>query len=152
MEIYTVSATPTVSTSPAYSAGDNVGGKITLTNALIKSSYAGRIKTITLSDASKQSAVIQVTFFNADPTTATLTDNSAQTIPVAELVKVIGTVSIEAANYSAYSASSCATIDCDLAVKLVTPSQTIYAALSTDGTPTYATTTALTLGVTLILE
>jgi len=149
--IHSVSATPTISTS-AYSVGDAVGGLITLTNALVKVSFSGTIKTVTLSDASKQNAVIQVTFFSSSPTTATITDNAALVIPVAELTKVIGTVSIESANYSSYSASSFATVECNLGVKLTGEGSTIYACLSTDGAPTYATTSALTLGVAILQD
>lgn len=146
-----ISATPTVSTAPAYSAGDAVGGLITLTNALVKSEFSGTIQSITLSDASKQSAVIHVTFFNANPSTATITDNSAITIPVAELTKTLGTVQIEAADYVPYSASSIATVNnINIGVKLMGEGQTFYCCLSTQGTPTYATITALTLNVAII--
>ena len=103
-----VTATPTVSLS-AYTAKDNMGGKITFANAgldrvadsTLSVINTGRIISVVLAYAAAATQVntIRVYFFNADPTASTLTDAAAMDIDDADLGKVIGQVAVTVATY-----------------------------------------------------
>jgi hypothetical protein len=148
----TILQIPTISTSPAYTAGDNVGAKITLASAVRVSGGTGIIQSITLSDKGKQSAATDVIFFSANPTNTTATDNTAQTIHDTDLLTIIGVVSIVAADWFAFVDNSVASkLGLGLAFKAV-GSTSIYAILVTRGTPTYTATTDLQLGVTILQD
>lgn len=147
-----ITATPTVSTSPAYTAADALGGKITLASAVRVSGGGGIIQALTLADKGKQSAAIDVVFFNADPSGTTFTDNGALTIADADLLAIIGVVSIAATDYSAFADNSIATkYGLGLAFKAV-GSTSIYACLVNRGTPTYTSTTDIQLAVKILQD
>ncbi len=99
-----VTATPTVSLT-AYTAKDNMGGKITFTDLTDKFNDApnntGRIISVVLANAAAVAQVntIRVFFFNADPTASTLTDAAAMDIGDADLGQVIGQVAVTVATY-----------------------------------------------------
>ncbi len=105
-----VTATPTVSLT-AYTAKDNMGGKITFANAgldrvsdsALSVTNTGRIISVVLANAAAVSQVntIRVWFFNADPTASTLTDAAAMDIDDADLGKVIGSVAVTKDTYGA---------------------------------------------------
>lgn len=60
----------------AYSAGDCVGGKLTLTDALRVVDGRGLIQSLFVLDASNTKPYLELIIFNADPTNATLVDQS----------------------------------------------------------------------------
>jgi hypothetical protein len=90
----TIASTPTVSTSPAYTSGDSVGGKISLASAVRLAGTGGTITSVTITDKGKQSAATDVVFFNADPSNTTFTDNGALTVHDTDLLTIIGVVPI----------------------------------------------------------
>jgi hypothetical protein len=141
-------ATPTVSAASIYADGDLVGGKITLASAVRAAGAGGVIQAITLTDLAKQSAAIDVIFFNADPSTTTFTDNAAFDVADAELVNIIGIVKLAAADYAAFNDSS-AICKTGINLPFVLAGTSLYAALVTRGTPTYAATTDVKLRVTV---
>ena len=93
-KIRTISVAPTVDTN-AYSTGDLVGPKQTLTGAGACDSSigplglcAGVIGSITITDLEKQSANFDIIIFSSNPTGTTFTDNAAFDIADADLPKV----------------------------------------------------------------
>jgi hypothetical protein len=90
----TIRITPTISTSPAYSVDDQLGGLQTLTTVSLNDSRALRLDSIGILDKGKQSATIDCLFFNAAPTIAS-SDNAALDITDANMSgKWIGTVTL----------------------------------------------------------
>lgn len=133
----------TVSTTPAYSSGDNVGGKLTLSNIVRVSGGSGVIQSLLVVDASNQKAAFDVLLFNADPTNTTFTDNGALTINSADVAKIVRRISVAASDY--VTVGGVAVAEIAVGGKPIVPASgtTMYAAVVTTSTPTYAATTAL---------
>ena len=136
--------TTAVSTTPAYTAGDAVGGKRTITNALRTSGGSGILESVQILDRANQKAAMELFIFDSDPSAATITDNAAFVFSTDDL-KVLAHVTIAATDYVTINSKAVATIK-GLGVALKgNATSTLYAALVTTGTPTYAATTDLQL-------
>lgn len=137
----TVSVTPTVSTSPAYEASDQVGGIQTLENAM-RSGGTAILQGVTVVDAGKQNAALTIFFFKSLPTVASV-DNGATTITDAELKKSVGHITVAADDYEDVAGGSVASVK-NVNLPLASGAQGhLYAVVMTTGTPTYASTTDL---------
>ena len=124
-------------TAGAYTANDNVGGKITLTSAARASGGTVRLNSIVLADHDGQEAEMDITFFNADPSGSTLTNDAATNVVVADAGKVAGTVTISPAHYYDLGDVSVANIQ-DINMLIATVgSANLYCAVTTRGTPTF---------------
>ena len=147
-QVVTPIATPTVSTSPAYTSGDSVGGKLSLANAARFSGGSGQIVSVTITDKAKQSAPIDILFFTADPTNTTFTDNGALTVNATDLLTLIGKVSVS--DYAAFATNSVGiATGFSIPFKLATGT-TLYAALVVRGTPTFTSTSDIQVAVGII--
>lgn len=143
---YTVSLkdTTAVSTS-AYTAGDAVGAKRTITGALRISNGSGVLQSITILDRSNQKAALEVFIFDSDPAAATITDNAAFVFSTDDL-KVLAHVTIAAADYITVNSKAVATIDgIGVTLKGANANTSLFAAVVAVGTPTYAATTDVQL-------
>lgn len=149
----TINVTPTISTSPAYASGDQIGGIMTLTDMIRQNSVLGygtsELVEITILDASKQNAAMSVYFFNKSPT-VTSVDNGAFAMTYANMQSsLLGVATIGASGtYSDLSATSaCTTANLNIPLKVLSSESNptnLYAIAVSRGTPTYTTTTALT--------
>lgn len=150
-----IEVTPTVSTSPAYTAEDQVGGIQTLTRACLSKNRGATLVSVAVHDAGKQSAALVVFFFDELPTVASV-DNGTITITDAEMAdKCIGTVTVPAANYTNVAGSSIATLpasSCGLYLKSKDINGALYVVVKTTGTPTYASTTDLTFRYSFVQD
>ena len=144
-DIAILEGTPTVDTS-AYASGDLIGDdKITLGDAVISRGYGGLIESVVITDLGKQSASIDVVFFTSDPSGTTFTDNAALDIADTDLVKIVGVAAV--ADWYAFNDNSVGQV-LNLALPFVLrDDENLYAALVSRGTPTYASTSDLTLRV-----
>ena len=129
----------TVSTSPAYTAGDAIGTKGTLTNACLSRSNRGEVRGVTINDLASQSADIDLVLFNADPTATTFTDNAALDIADADLSKI--TAVIPVTTHKTFADNSISQAKNIAYPFQCNSSGTLYYALVARGTPTYAATT-----------
>jgi len=156
-------ATPTISTSPAYSTGDQIGGIIELTNVFKdfyrafeprplgdggSTRWAGKatLKSINVTDISSQNANFDFWFFNQLPTVAS-SDNAALNIAGAQIIKLQHVYAFAPSAYSTTSANSAASIGgIDLVINQDTAALTdsiwVVAQIKSDA-KTYTTTTAL---------
>jgi hypothetical protein len=135
--------TTAVSTSPAYSAGDAVGAKRTIANA-VRTQGTGVLESVTILDRANQKAGMTLFIFDADPSAATITDNAAFVFSTDD-VKVIAQVNIASSDYVTTNSKAVAQ-KTGLGVALkVASGTTLYAALVTTGTPTFAATTDVQL-------
>jgi hypothetical protein len=148
-----VTVTPTISSSPAYTAGDQLGGIMTLTD-VIRQDSNGRFGTselveVTILDGSKQDSAIDIWLFNQSPT-VTSVDNGAFAMTYANMQsQAIGVIQIgTSGTYSDASATSmCSAANLNIPVQVANTASSptnIYAIAVARGTPTYATTTSLT--------
>ena len=150
-----LTATPTI-TAGAYSSGNLLGGLLTLAgaarvNADTGGLATGTIRTVTLTDKANQKSAVDVVFFVANPTNTTFTDHAAAAINVADLPNVAGHVSIVAGDYISLAASTNAVATKGgLGISYKIPSgSSLYACLICRGTPTYASTSDVSLRVTV---
>jgi hypothetical protein len=144
--------TPVVSTTPAYSAGDQVGGLNVIPNAAHDSGGVVLLQSISVIDKGKQKAALTCFFFDDLPTIASI-DNGAFDLTDAQMaLSCIGFVLIPSANYQDSSSNSIATVaNCGLMLKtnagnnaVPIPSgatkTSLWCVLMTTGTPTYVST------------
>lgn len=149
----TVVVTPTISTSPAYTAGDQLGGIMTIPNVIRQDPQTGdgyiEIAGITLLDGGKQDAILDIWFFNQSPI-VTSSDNAAFSMSDAnQAAQCIGCVILTTSNggYSDAALNSIGEWDNLNKILRVAGTQSapssIFAIAITRGTPTYTTTTDL---------
>lgn len=145
----TLTPTVTVSTSPAYTAGDAVGGKLTFTNAARFSGGSLDIGGIVLTDAIAQNAELDLVLFDSDPSASTLTDNAAVVVAAADLSKICARINLN--DYFVLGASGkSATYFFGISQPIKLASGTsLYGVLITRSTPTYSGTDNLTLKMTV---
>lgn len=149
-----VSVTPTISTS-AYATGDQIGGIMTLTDAVRFDSNESKgfseLVSVTILDSSKQNADIDVWFFKTSPT-VTSVDNGAFAMTAANMAaQCIGVVSAGVAYSDAAAVSVSSTCNLNLPLQVASGSN-IYAIAVVRGTPTYATTSALQFQFGIFLD
>lgn len=139
--------TITTSTSPAYSTGDQIGGINTIANAVVRNFKTGTLIDVVIIDKDGQNAAIDVYLFSASPTLVS-TDNAAFSISDSEAAaKLLGFVSVAATDYSSTAQNSIASPAAPkpIVIQPSAESTSIYAVLVSRGTPTYTSTSALTL-------
>lgn len=147
----TVSVVPTISTSPAYTSGDQLGGIMTLVDVVRQDSGTGigtsELHSVTILDGDKQDVAIDIWFFNVSPT-VTSTDNAAFSMSDAnQALQCIGCVSV-GTSYSDAALNSTSSDGKNIGLVLqangtsATPTN-LYAIAIVRGTPTYTTTTNL---------
>lgn len=131
----------TVSTSPAYTAKDSIGGKITLTGAIRVAGATSVLQSLMLMDRSGQKPTGFIQVFNADPAAATITDNAAF-VSSTDDAKIIATVPIIASDWVVPGTTKAfANIRNIGALVEAASGTTLYAAFVCDNTPTFVATT-----------
>lgn len=150
---YTVEVTPTVTVSlTAYTAGDCVGGKLTLANAVRVNGGTGVLQSLLLLDRANQKPNLTLLIYNADPTAATLTDNAALSNSTDD-VKVIAKVNVTSGDWETINSKAYASLSgLGLVLKAASGSATLYAALLTTSTPTFVATTDLQLRLGILAD
>jgi hypothetical protein len=134
--------TPTITVSTdAYEAGDCVGGKITLTDAMRVSGGSGVLQSITVIDVSATKPALELLIFNADPTAATLTDQAAVALST-DISKVIHRIPIYTSDYTTVASVSIADITVNKVVEAV-GSDNLYAVIVATGAHDFVAATDL---------
>lgn len=139
-----VQVTPTISTS-IYAALDIVGGTQTITDAMRVSGGSGVLQTITIADDANQKTPFDILIFDSAPSGGTYADQGALAHAAGDIDKLLGVVSVTAADYKTVVATSLAvaTVTAALPVK-ASGSANLYAIpIISSGTPTYAATSDL---------
>lgn len=147
----TVIVTPTISISPAYTSGDQLGGIMTIPDVVRIDSNTGlgfcELAEVTILDGAKQSSALDIWFFKVSPT-VTSVDNGAFAMTKAnQALQSMGSIQLAAANYSAAAAVSQGSWPnlnkCMQTNSTASSPTSIYAIAVVRGTPTYAATTDL---------
>lgn len=141
-----IAVTPTVSASPDYSAGDVVGGIMTIP-AAIRDTGTAILKNLTIRDSSNQKPDLYILLFNALPT-GTYTDNAAFAWGSDDFAKCIGYVMIGATDYLTLDSKAIGFADFTRLVKVAENenpgSRALYAIAVAVGTINLASTSDLT--------
>jgi hypothetical protein len=153
-----IEATPTIDTS-AYSVGDQLGGVMTFSTVADDTVKSGAILSIAIIDKIGQNSAIDIIFFNKNPT-ITSVDNAALDISDAEMAdKAIAVARIDTSEYVSLNTNSISTIY-QVGI-LLQPKKhhldnhdgkNFYAIMRCNGTPTYTSTTDLTVKIGILLD
>lgn len=145
----TIAVAQTVTASSAYASGNAVGGLMTLagaariSGALGGPGTSGMMQSILVASKSLQTAQIDVVLFNANPTASTCTDKTAFVLAAADFDKVIGAAHV--ADWTAGSTGSFGQAQNMAMPYALASATTIYACAITRGTPTFASTSDISL-------
>ena len=141
----TVVITPTITVdTAAYAAGDSIGGKITLTDAMRVSGGTGVLSGITLIDRANQKPALEIFIFDSNPAAATITDQAAFVFSTDDL-KVIAKIVVEAADWTTINSKATAELANLNRVVKASGSANLYAAIVAGGAPDFAAGTDLQL-------
>jgi hypothetical protein len=135
-----VSPTITVDTD-AYTAGDCVGGKVTLTDAMRVIGGSGVLQSLTVIDVSNTKPALELLIFNSDPTAATLTDQAAIALST-DVSKVIHRIPIYTSDYTTVASVAFADINVSKVVEAV-GSKNLYLAIAATGAHDFVAATDL---------
>ena len=135
-----------------YTTGDNIGGLMTLTEAVKHPGHGGSIRSVTLIDKLAISADIDVLVFDKDPTNSIFTDNDAAVVSDLDVVNLVAvfplTTFVTLAGNSVASLNTTPTSrEGTNAPFIVFGGQTIFAAMIIRAGATYTTTDALKLRI-----
>lgn len=135
--------TPTLAVAGLYSAEDCVGALMTIDNSCLRRGGGGVIRMIRLLDKASQIHThgLELTFFRTAAPSSTFTDNGAFTINAADMGDVLGGVVFGAgADRHLTKAAGVQFITlCNLNLYYgISGAETMYCALKTTGTPTWA--------------
>ena len=93
-----LSQTPAVSASPDYSTGDCIGSLLTFQPVVLAAGHDATVQSVTVLCKVANTVAMDLILFNANPAATVLasglTDNTAPTIHVDDLAKVIGVINI----------------------------------------------------------
>ena len=129
--------TPTVSTTPAYTAKDAVGGLLTFTNAARASGGSLVIEALTVIDKSQQMPEMDLVLF--DRTFTATADNAIFAPSDADMANVLCVIPVVSADWKDFSTNSMATVLRQIPVVLNGTS--LFGQLVTRSTPTFIATT-----------
>jgi hypothetical protein len=154
-----VSVTPVVTASSAYTAGNQVGGLLTFNGALNQLGQA-ILQSVTISTKSVQTTGFKLYVFTANPTNTTWADKTTPSIAAADLPALAGYVTLSTSDsglgtMSVYELDGIAKAiaNADLNTSQVTQTSSgepLYGILVTTGTPTFASTSDLTVTVSTL--
>jgi len=144
----TITNAQTVTASSAYASGNAVGGLITFTNAARVSGGSGLIQSVVAYTKSAQSSGLELWVFSANPSGSTCTDKTAFSVAAADFDKVVWVFSIS----TWYSGGTPSVgLSSDRAIPYALASGTsFYACVVTRSTPTYASTSDVSVAIRLI--
>lgn len=141
-----ISVTPTVSTSPAYTAKDAVGGIMTFANAVGVSGGTGILQSVTCIDISQQMPTLELALFD-QTLGATVTDNSIFDPNDSDLANLIAIVPISAwADFNDNSAAHRG----GLGIAFKANATSIFGVLVTRSTPTFVGTSDISVILDII--
>jgi len=140
-------AFPTVSTSPAYTAKDAVGGKLTFANAARSTGGSITIQSVIVADKSQQQPSLELVLFDRDFTASS--DNAAFDPADTDLPYVVGVIPVS--NWYDFNDNSIATRH-GLQVAAKLEGTDLYGQLVTRTTPTFVSTTDITVALDIIQD
>jgi hypothetical protein len=130
-----ITVTPPL-TEGAYHASDNVGGKLTLTDALMGDGSEAMLMGVTITDAANQKAAFEIIIFKSNPSAATLTDNAAIAFST-NLADIVAKIQVATTDWATVGGIAIASVLAMRMVEGAAGSNHLYAAVMVVGTPTY---------------
>lgn len=137
------SVTPTV-TAGAYTAGNVVGGKLTFSN-VFGPAFTGTLCDVLVRCKTTQTTVYTLYLFSQNPSATTWTDKAAPSINAADLPFLLGAFTVGASN-SGLGTETTNQLDGINAI-IQSVDQNLYGILTCSTTPTYGSTSDVTVSV-----
>ena len=144
-----VEVTPTISTS-AYTLGYIVGGVITFSSALLAAG-TGILQSILIRCKSVQTSGFKLYLFKSNPTNSTWTDRTAPAISNSDLPALIGVYPLSSPDTGLNGTATIWESD-GIGKALVIGATTMYGILVTTGTPTFSSTSDLTIALGILQD
>lgn len=138
-----VSVSPTNSAS-AYSAGNVVGGKLQFQN-VFGPAFSGRLCDILVQCKSVQTTVYKLYLFSQNPSNTTWTDKAAPAINAADIPFLLGVFTLGASDSGLGTETTNQLDNINAVVRSV--DQNLYGILTCVATPTYGSTSDLTISL-----
>ncbi len=137
------SAAPTVTAASAYAIGNEVGGLLTFTNVVNAGPLSGVLQSIEVMAKSVQTTGLKLYLFSTNPTNSTWTDKSAPAINAADIPFLMGEYSLVTPD-SGLGTHTVWNLD-GIGKAFVAAAMTIYGVLVCTGTPTWGSTSDVTV-------
>ncbi len=150
LKTITLRVTPSITTSPAYSDRDCVGGKLTFSDIAPVGGASFIINKVALADKDNERARFVVLFFRDNPNAGgtTLTDNSPLDLDDTDLFKIAARVRIEPADYDEFADNAYGVVG-GVNQAITLDGNDLYVALMIRQGKTYTSTSDLQLEITL---
>ena len=146
-----VQKSPTITASSAYASGNCLGTVIDF-GAIARASGGGiLVAGAVLEDSSQQNAPIDLFLFNSNPSNGTYTDKTTPTFNATDAKLIRGVVPFGAYSNIGSGGSVCAIANVGIQI-LLNGTQHMYGLLINRGTPTYTSTSAVTLSLSFIAD
>jgi len=142
-QVSDVSVTPTV-TAGAYTAGNEVGGLLHFSN-VFGAAFSGTLTDILVTSKSVQTTGYVLYLFSQNPSHTTWTDKSAPSINAADLPYLLGAYTLGAANSGLGTETTNQSNNVNSAIFSV--NQDLYGVLTAVATPTYTSTSDVTVSL-----
>lgn len=139
--------TPAISNAVAYTAKDAVGALLTFAGATQAVGGTGVVTGVQIADKGAQLADLDLILY--DRTETAPTDNAIYAPTDTAIGQVVGVVKIAAADYADFSDNSVAHKAVTIPFKLDASTSSIFGVLVARGTPTYTSTSDLTITLTV---
>ncbi len=146
----TITQTPAVTTSPAYTAGDNVGGLLTFADAAAETGLGGVIKQVEIIDDAGQDVELELWLF--DTTLTAGNDNAAWAPTEAQLHTEVTIISTEDSAQGWIAGGTPSVISIEVARRYDCTGTSLFGRLVTRGTPTFAATDDITVRIMLLQD
>lgn len=135
----------------AYASGDLIDAKLTFSPAVRGNVGTALIQSVQVFDIDAQAADLKVVFFEADPSSTVFTDSGAFDVADADLDKIVCVVDVVSHHsFNDNAVSTADNVGCPF--DLTAPSTSLYAAIVSQGTPTYSAATSLKIQVGFLLD
>ncbi len=139
-----LSAAPTVTASSAYTANDAVGGELSFELGPDDGKRSARIHSALITDLAAQGAAMELWLFSASQGAGVTADADAFDPTDANLANVVAVIPF-GTHYAATDNGVSQAEDIALPLVVVATDKTLYGQLVTRGTPTYGSTSDLTV-------
>lgn len=153
--ISSVTVSPAITSIIPYTAGNQVGGLMTFSSAVNSITYSGVIDSIVIKSKSVQTSGFNLYLFKTNPTSSTWTDKITPAINASDIPYLIGVYSFDATDDSGlgtitlYQSSS--TFGNGNSPKaIVLTSSNLYGVLVATGTPTFNSTSDISVTVNIL--
>lgn len=140
-----LAVTPTISTSPAYTAKDAVGGLMTFSNAVRLSGSSGKLLAIQIEDKGQQRADLDLVLF--DRSISAPTDNAIFNPSDTEVGQCVAWIPVGGGMYADFSTNSVAHLD--VQTEFLLNGTDLFGVLVARTTPTYTSTTDIVVTLTI---